>query len=237
MITTIQRLFAPIKRWTPRFVWQPLRAGLTAVATPVLFSLRSGHFKSSLLRMAVSSRGAPIPWYSYPCIDFLASRDFAGRRVLEAGAGHSTHWWAKRAASVLSMEDNREWYESLRGSVAANVRLAHVSTASEAECLDGVRAAVRGEEAFDVIVIDGLFRAAVLREVLPLLKPGGALVCDNSEGFGFFEELRAHRLRRVDFFGFAPGVVNRHCTSIAFRDDCFLLSPDIPIAAAHEIDY
>jgi hypothetical protein len=237
MLTTIQRLFAPVKRWTPRFFWVPLRSVLTALATPVLFSLKTGHFRSSIGRVAVSRQGRPIPWYSYPCIDFLATRDFRGRRVLEAGAGHSTLWWAGRASYVLSMEDDAEWYQELAGRVPGNVHLIRVAEESEERCESAVKDALRGQDLFDVVIVDGLHRTAVLRAAMPFLKPDGAVICDNAEGFGFFEELRRGGLNRVDFFGFAPGVVNRHCTSIAFRERCFMFSPEIPIQVAHEIVY
>jgi len=90
MITRIQALFAPIKRWTPSFVWSPLRALSTALVTPVIFAVATGHFKSSIRRRAVTRGGQPIPWYTYPCIDFLATRKLADLRILEAGAGQST---------------------------------------------------------------------------------------------------------------------------------------------------
>ena len=48
------------------------------------------------------------------------------------------------------------------------------------------------------------------------LAPGGAIILDNAEGYGFFDEVSKRDCRRVDFFGFAPGVSLRHCTSIVF---------------------
>src|ERR1700676_3563930 len=118
--TRIQVLFAPFKRWTPTFVWQPLRAILTAILTPFRFALSTGHFRSSLGRRSVSSGGLPIPWYTYPCIDLLATRDLSGCRVLEAGAGNSTLWWARKAAFVHSLEEDRGWYEELGKRVPSN---------------------------------------------------------------------------------------------------------------------
>ncbi len=55
------------------------------------------------------------------------------------------------------------------------------------------------------------------------------MILDNSEGYGFYDEIKARNCRRIDFFGFAPGVSLRHCTSVVFVGDCFLLRPDIPI--------
>ena len=61
------------------------------------------------------------------------------------------------------------------------------------------------------------------------LAPGGAIILDNADGYGFYEETKDRNCRRVDFFGFAPGVSLRHCTSVVYVGDCFLFRPDIPI--------
>jgi len=125
----------------------------------------------------------------------------------------------------------------LRAIVTANVELHHISMESEAKSLADVAAAIEGEAPFDIIIIDGLYRPQTLRLTLSYLKDGGAVICDNSDGYGFFEEIQRNGLKRVDFFGFAPGVVNRHCTSIAFRQDCFLFASGEAIPRAAEIAY
>jgi hypothetical protein len=84
---------------------------------------------------------------------------------------------------------------------------------------------------FDVIIIDGNLRAALVGLSFELLAPNGAIILDNSEGYGFYDEIRKRTCRKIDFFGFAPGVVRRHCTSIVYLNDCFLLFPDVPIGA------
>src|SRR5262249_24242633 len=63
-----------------------------------------------------------------------------------------------------------------------------------------------------------------------LLAQRGALILDHSESYeGIFDEIRKRNCRKVDFFGFSPGVSLRHCTSLVFVEDCFLLSPEIQI--------
>ena len=82
---------------------------------------------------------------------------------------------------------------------------------------------------FDVIIIDGGPRRKLVALSFQYLAPRGVIILDNAEGYGFYEEIKGRECRRIDFFGFAPGVVLRHCTSMAFVDDCFLVSPEIPI--------
>ena len=68
-----------------------------------------------------------------------------------------------------------------------------------------------------------------LREELTAIAPaylakGGALILDNSEGYGVYEITQKWECGRIDFFGFAPCVSLRHCTSLIFFGQCFLLS-------------
>ena len=83
-----------LRKAFPRFVSETIRSLATAILTPVHFSVRTGHFRSSLRCRAADSEGNSIPWYTYPMIDFLKHKEYTGRAVLEFGAGQSTHWWA-----------------------------------------------------------------------------------------------------------------------------------------------
>lgn len=191
--------------------------------TPIAFSWSTGHFRSTFAQRAVTATGAPLPWYTYPAIDFLAANDFTQRLILEFGGGQSTLWWASRAGLVFTYEADAEWCRSLRSLVPTNV----VVTSCRNDLADFSVPA----EHFDVVVVDGCDRFAAARQSVTLLKPGGALILDNAEGFWgpegtypIIEMMRDLGYQRVDFYGYAPGVVRRHCTSIFFRTDCFLFA-------------
>ena len=229
--TWLQKCFAPLKRGLPQSMWQPLRAVATGVVTPIRFSTVSGHWKSSLAMAAKSPDGSPLPWYTYPMIDFLSQRSFDGKRVLELGGGQSTLWWSSRAKSVMTLEDDADWYSSLRSKVAPNVDLHHVDLDPIGKPMEQIAGLLQGSGVgkFDVIVVDGLLRRELTALSFDYLAPDGAIILDNAEGYGFYEELKDRNCRRIDFFGFAPGVSLRHCTSLVFVGDCFLLQPDVPI--------
>jgi hypothetical protein len=195
----------------PRSIWRSIRAVGTGLITPVRFSIQTGHWKSSIHQAAMAASGSAIPWYTYPTIDFLAQRNFIGKNVLEFGGGQSTRWWAARAKSVITVEEDRDWYEKLRLEIGSNVTLHHVP--------------------FDVIITDGHLRRELVALAFDNLAPNGAIILDNSEGYEFYEEIKERECRRIDFFGFAPGVSRRHCTSLVYSGDCFLLNPSIPIPA------
>ncbi|WP_448041502.1 hypothetical protein [Bradyrhizobium liaoningense] len=223
---SLQTLFAPVRKLTPSFIHKPVRRLATAFLTPILFSAKTGHFRSSLNSSAFDRSGERIPWYTYPAIDLLSQKSFRNKRVLEFGGGHSTVWWAKRCQTIVSFDANESWVQSVKPLLPTNASITHVAdpTMPTAPLIDGN---------FDVIIIDGLDRFRATEISSGLLKPGGAFIVDNSDGFWGPEgtwpivtHLFSKGFSRVDFYGFAPGVVNRHCTSIAFKDRCFLFDAD-----------
>jgi predicted O-methyltransferase YrrM len=195
--------------------------------------LATGHWKSSIHQTARSAEGAPLPWYTYPAIDFLTQRSFGDKHVLEFGGGQSTHWWAAKARTVLTIEEDKAWCESLRVAMAPNVTLHHAPIDFETRSIDNVRAVVAANPVsrFDIVVVDGHLRRELVSLAFEALAPGGAIILDNAEGYGFQDELRNRDCRKVDFFGFAPGVSRRHCTSLVFVGDCFLFDPKIAVPA------
>lgn len=223
--------FAPIKRVLPAAIWSPLRGVLTAFLTPLRFSQRTGHWKSSLRRAACTPAGKALPWYTYPAIDFLAQRDFKDKNILEFGGGQSTHWWSSRARSVTTVEEDAIWFSQLRSQIGQNVVLHHIPADTQTRSIAGVKSVLDSvaDRKFDVIAVDGHLRRELALLAFDYLADGGAILLDNAEGYGFFDALKDHDCRRVDFYGFAPGVSLRHCTSLVYVGDCFLMRPGIPI--------
>jgi hypothetical protein len=221
-----------LKAYMPTSVFRPIRAVATAFLTPIRFSKRTGHFRSSLAEAAISPSGDPLPWYTYPCIDLLSQKSFAGRSVLEFGSGQSTLWWSKQAAKVTAFENDPAWYERVKKSLPANARVNLISDwyIHDDPLKDG--------NSFDIIIVDGLDRVRATELAISHISSGGAIIIDNSEGFWsedgssypIIDMLNKNGFQRVDFYGFAPGVVKRSCTSIAFRNSCFLFSQAAPPA-------
>lgn len=227
----IHRSFAPVKQTFPAWLTNPLRSTATAFLTPAMFSYKSGHFRSSFKMAAVTKEGDPIPWYTYPSIEFLKHRNFADKMVLEFGGGQSTRWWAKRAKRVVTLEGDEAWYDTIKDSMAPNVELHHVSMASAAANREAVEAilAAKPYEAYDVIVIDGLHREEMIPIAQRLIAPDGVIICDNAEGYSFYEGFASSEMNRVDFYGYAPGGIAPSTTSIYFNIGSFVFSPSYPI--------
>lgn len=229
--TIIQKTFAPFKKFLPSWIYNPIRSIGTAFLGPILFGYRTGYFLSCFKMAAVTRNGEPLPWYTYPIIDFLKYRNFDGKNILEFGGGQSTLWWAKRAKHVVTLEGDKNWYEKIKNKMPNNVHLQYVSMENSAINIAQVNEALQSKEysTYDVIVIDGLYRYEMIPIALRLMAEDGIIICDNAEGFGFYEGFKETALNRVDFFGNVPGVVLPHCTSIYFKSSSFAFSSKYPI--------
>ena len=220
---------AAFMRFSPRLYW--LLRRLVCLVAPLVDSFRSGQLRSAVTGKVVNRRGEPLPWLTYPAIDFLGTLALHDKRVLEFGSGYSTLWWAKRAESVISFEADQRWMNSLTMPSNATVIPLATDPNDRFHRTVGVEKFLKetlGDQRFDVIVIDGVDRVGTARASLPYLAEGGIVVVDNSDshmlGDGTMPILEVYReagLRRVDFYGLGPSILFPQCTSIAFREGAF----------------
>ena len=62
-------------------------------------------------KVCIDRDGNPIPWYTYPAIEYLSQFDYRDKKIFEFGCGYSSLFWAKQAKQVISIEDNQQWFE------------------------------------------------------------------------------------------------------------------------------
>lgn len=190
-----------------------IRPFFTAARSFYILEYLYGHFKSSLKWSALDKDNKPIPWYTYPAIDFLNKYDFCDARVFEYGSGNSTLYWAKKCKQIISIEDDLKWFNSIKNKIRTykNARLMFPK-----EDYPGSINKVPGK--FDIIIIDGSQRPECAKYVLGKLKVGGIVILDNSNWYPkmskYFIE---NNLIPVDFFGFAPIIPYISCTSLFIR--------------------
>ena len=226
--TVLNKSLALVRKFAPKRFADWVRRVGTAILTPIIWSIRSGHFKSSLKAKAVDRHGEALPWYTYPCVDFIQQKDFTDCSVLEFGAGQSTLWWASQASSVLALEGDAAWHDHLKSKVPNNVKLERVSATDPESCIKSVTNALKkhGNPKFDVIVIDGLWR----HEMVPIsqkhLASTGFILCDNSLGYRMHTVFKGAKFKRVDFFGIPPGVSAQNVSSIFFTDKSTIFDND-----------
>jgi hypothetical protein len=147
----------------------------------------------------VDKSGGPIPWYTYPSIEYLGQLDFRDKAVFEWGSGSSSMCWAKRAGQVLSVEDNEVWYQNVKSQQRANQQILLVQ--KQEEYVD----AVKSGERYHVIVIDGSYRYHCSQIAPEFLLPGGMIILGNSDWYPKSADvLRKANLIEIDFKGFGP---------------------------------
>jgi hypothetical protein len=189
------------------------RSSLRAART-LFFSY--GHLNSVSKKRSIDARGEPIPWYTYPAIEYIKQLDFSDKSVFEYGAGNSTVFWSRIAARVVSVEHDEIWYQTVSRQVTA---AATVIFEPDLECFVSTITRVPGR--FDVIVIDGpargLTRLKCCKTARDYLNEGGLIILDNSEWLPESTAfLRSTGLLQVDMTGFAPLNANTGTTSFFF---------------------
>jgi hypothetical protein len=183
-----------------------------------------GYLRSVAVEKPLDADGDPYPWYTYPALEYLKQLDFSDKTVFEYGCGHSTLFWAARAAAVVSVEHNPQWFNLVRQRVPGNCTLVH-----EPES-DAYAAAITGfNRQFDVIVIDGLVtgrtRLKCARAAVASLRAGGMIILDNADWLPeSARHLRSAGLIQVDMTGFAP-INDYTCTTSFFLHRAFAFAP------------
>ena len=176
-----------------------------------ILSKKYGQYGSIRQKKSLNAKNEVLPWYTYPAIEYLASLDFTESMVLEFGAGSSSVWWAGRSKSVLAVEHNKEWAETLQEKID-NLHIVFASTQSE------YLNAGAGNR-FDVVIIDGMWRQECVNLTRTLLNENGIVILDNAD----WHPLAARSLReelnllQVDFHGFGPINDYTWTTSIFFK--------------------
>lgn len=136
-----------------------------------------------------------LPWFSYGAIDFLESHLRPDMTVYEYGSGGSTLFFARRTATVVSVENDADWLaavdERLHREGLANVELKHASFDSPGEdrFAESPFAQALPHIPADVVVVDSYDYDVWTRrprrpQLMPgarvRVKPGGIVVLDDS---------------------------------------------------------
>lgn len=190
-----------------------LRAFIKAVRVFKKIEIDDGHFLSTFRHRSIDNTGQPIPWITYPAIDYLNQLDFSNKRIFEYGGGNSSFYWAARSKHVTVVESDKEWSRFLNKNKAKNMSVDFEKTKKEY-----VKKINSYKTGFDVIVIDGVHRKDCVKYALKNLNKGGFIILDNSE-----REIEATvllsktKLIRVDFLGYAP--INPYKSQTSFFID------------------
>lgn len=164
-----------------------------------------GLAKSMEIKLPVDVAGEPIPWYTYPAIEYLSQFNFRDKVVFEYGCGSSTLFWGKQAAETFSVEHDLNWADQIRPQLGAHQTL--LLYEDENEYVYSIESI---SKKIDILVVDGQWRMACTQKGVVKLKQTGIIILDNSDWFHDIADwLRAKGYFQVDFSGFGP--INPYC--------------------------
>lgn len=187
------------------------------------FFSSSGWLESVRSNRPVNAAEQPLPWLTYPAIDFLESRLRPEWSVFEWGCGASTLWWSSRVSRVRSTESNEAWCRKISKELPGNCK---VDLATTQKSYVG---AIAEGGPYDVIVIDGDWRNECAE--VAASQPSRLIIFDNTDVETFdagVDALRAGGWQRLDFFGLIPSYTYKNCTSCFFKDPSVLAATRRP---------
>jgi hypothetical protein len=178
-----------------------------------------------------SRNGLPIPWITYPALNFLETSTPLDSRILEFGAGASTFFWALRGNPVTYFEFERSWntaiekfFNELGGSISEvpvnlSVELSSEFSTELNESFAQELSAVRDGFSEDLnnyfvsqirdanlIMIDGHFRNYFL-QLCSYASPHTIVVLDNADRGEYLpgiDSMIQAGWRKIDFTGLGP---------------------------------
>ena len=88
---------------------------------------------------------------------------------------------------MTTFETDAGWIEEIKRIPGRNVEVYHAPVELEQQAAFVRQTLNSLDKKFDVIVVDGLYRSEMFEIAMPYLADGGMIVCDNAEGYGFYE--------------------------------------------------
>ena len=187
----------------------------------------SGWLNSLYSGKPINQEAKPIPWYTYPAIEFIENKIDSDFRIFEYGSGNSSLWWSERVTQVISIESDANWFGYIKENMPSNVELYLIE-----DDLKYASAINQYEDhSFDVIIVDGSNRNQCAEFAISKVKNQGFIIFDNTDDHRHapgVEKLQASGFIRIDFYGMIPSYLYKNCTSIFFKDVNLLSRGGLP---------
>lgn len=169
--------------------------------------------------MPLDNEGNPLPWVTYPFIDFIEPRLNNSMNIFEYGSGNSTLWYSKRVKSVTSVEHELNWYDKIKNNLPANVSIHYSNLVYGKEYCQYAKYLNRK---FDLIIVDGRDRVNCIKNSIECLTLNGAIILDDSERLNYQEGiqyLQNNGFKKIDFWGISPGLFYKKNTTVFYRNN------------------
>ncbi len=201
---------------------------------------KSGYFRSVLFNKPCNKNGDPLPFLTYPFIEYIYDLNISNAKMLEFGGGFSTLFFASRVREIYTVEpnfNNNSWFSFLQKEISKSknkerIKLFGVDLPSRyenysewvklvnertLEVIDKILSETKNS--FDIVLIDGwgFQRKWIANYIVSSLSEGGLIIVDNTYNCPQCAfTLRELGFNQINFKGYAPST-HRDCTSIFFK--------------------
>jgi hypothetical protein len=168
----------------------------------------------------MDKEGNPIPWFSYPAIDFLKDRLNSELLVFEYGSGNSTLFFSARVKKIISIETNKLWFDSISKKLPHNASIYFCDLSKDNNKYN--RFIKEANAKYDIIIVDAENRNEVILNLHENLKDDGIIILDNSDRKEYSESisyLRDKGFSKLDFWGITAGYFNKTCTTFFYKQN------------------
>jgi hypothetical protein len=161
---------------------------------------KQGQFKSILKSSCLDAQDQPLPWYTYPAVEFLKYLDTHDKFIFEYGSGNSSLFWANKSKNVISVENDEKWFKMVLKNKNPNQDIWLIKDKNAyISAIENVNGVV------DIIVIDGHYRLECVQKAIAYLRPGGMIILDNSDWYiKAGEFLKKQNFIEIPFSGLGP---------------------------------
>ena len=187
------------------------------VLSPNSYLRTSGWLRSSRQRVPLSGVGDQLPWMNYSLVELLDERLHSQLSLFEYGSGYSTRFFANRVKVLYSVEHDQDWFEAVKKLKPCNANVYHESIANERAYIETI---FRPERAFDVVIVDGVYRNECVKTAVGHLSAAGVLILDDTERSEY--DISDQHMKRLGFkslaiSGLKPCSFRRSQSTIYYR--------------------
>ena len=179
----------------------------------------NGWMRSFTTKKSVDKNGNPIPWYTYPAVDFLIEKLNKNLIVFESGCGGSTRWLAERVGKIIAVEDHKDWKEFVEKDMPSNVQILFQAIDNQYSYSKKI---AETNQNFDIIIVDGKERNNCVNHCLNNLSEQGVIILDDSfrEEYKIsFQFLAQKGFKKLNFWGMTPIVATKSCSTIFYKEN------------------
>jgi hypothetical protein len=177
----------------------------------------NGWLRSFKTKKSEDNAGNPIPWYTYPFVDFLKEKLKKDMSVFEYGCGGSTRWLSERVKNIVAVEDHEDWYQEVSKDVSNNIKIVFQIIENQNLYAQSIQ---KETEDFDIIIVDGKIRNLCVQNSISKLTENGVLILDDSFREDYktsFEFMKNNGFKYLNFWGMTPVISTKSCTTVFYK--------------------